>query len=58
MACIDFRDLYKACFEDNFPLPILEIMIDITFGYERMSFMASFSRYNEIKMLQEDEKNT
>ena len=49
-VCIDFRDLNKACPKDDFPLLIPEIMIDNTFGYERMSFMDGFSGYNQIKM--------
>ena len=33
-------------------------MIDNTCGFERMSFMDGFSRYNQIKMYPEDEKHT
>ena len=33
-------------------------MIDNTCGFERMSFMDSFSGYNQIKMYQGDEKHT
>ena len=47
-----------ACPKDDFPLLILEIMIDNTFDYERLSFMDGFSRYNQIKMFKEDEKHT
>ena len=54
-VCIDFQDLNKASTKDYFLLPIPEIMIDNTFGYERMSFMDGFSRYNQIKMSSEDE---
>ncbi|XXG79997.1 hypothetical protein AAC387_Pa09g0956 [Persea americana] len=57
-VCIDFRDLNKTCPKDDFPLPIPEIMIDNTFGYERMSFMDRFLGYNQIKMFPEDEKHT
>jgi len=39
MVCIDFRNLNDACPKDEFPLPITEIILDKTFGYERMSFM-------------------
>ncbi|ONK72756.1 uncharacterized protein A4U43_C04F22840 [Asparagus officinalis] len=41
--CIDFRDLNAACPKDEFPLPITDVMIDNTCGYERMSFMDGFS---------------
>ena len=49
-VCNDFRDLNKACPKDDFPLHIPEIMIDNTFGYERMPFMDGFSGYNQFKM--------
>ena len=48
--CIDFRDLNAACPKDEFPLPITDVMIDNTCGFERMSFMDGFSGYNQIKM--------
>ena len=50
LICIDFRDLNEACAKDEFPLPITDVMIDNTYGFERMSFMDGFSGYNEIKM--------
>ena len=48
---IDFHDLNEACPKDEFPLPITNVMIDNTCGFERMSFMDGFSGYNQIKML-------
>ena len=56
--CIDYRDLNTACPKDEFPLPITDVMIDNTCGFERMSFMDGFSGYNEIKMYPDDEKHT
>jgi len=56
--CIDYRDLNTACPKDEFPLPITDIMIDNTCGFERMSFMDGFLGYNQIKMYPEDEKHT
>ena len=38
-VCIDFRDLNEACPKDKFPLPITDIMINNTCGFERMSLM-------------------
>ncbi|XP_015159658.1 uncharacterized protein [Solanum tuberosum] len=37
-VCVDFRDLNNACPKDEFPLPIPELMIDVTTRYEAMSF--------------------
>ena len=56
--CIDYRDLNTACPKDEFLLPITDVMIDNTCGFERMSFMDGFSGYNQIKMYPEDEKHT
>jgi len=55
---IDFCDLIAACPKDEFPLPITDIIIDNTCGFERMSFMDDFSAYNQIKMYPNDEKHT
>ena len=33
-VCIDFRDLNEACPKDEFPLPIIDVMIDNTCGFE------------------------
>src|SRR5438045_7298526 len=56
--CIDFRNLNDACPKDEFPLPVTDIMVDNTAGYERMSFMDGFSGYNQIKMHPDDERHT
>jgi len=56
--CIDYRDLNTAYPKDEFPLPITDIMIDNTCGFERVSFMNGFSGYNQIKMYPEDERHT
>ena len=32
--CIDFRDLNEACPKDEFPLPITDVMINNTCGFE------------------------
>jgi hypothetical protein len=54
--CADFRDLNKTCTKDDFPLPVTEIIIDHTSSYKVFSFMDGYVRYNQIKMVQEDEK--
>jgi len=56
--CIDIHDLNAACPKDEFPLPIMNVMIDNICGFKRMSFMDEFSRYNQIKIYPEDEKHT
>ena len=49
--CIDFHDLNEVCLKDEFPLPITDVMIDNTCGFERMSFIDGFSGYNQIKII-------
>src|SRR3954467_7074120 len=56
--CIDFQNLNDACPKDEFPLPITDVMIDNTCGFERMFFMDGFAGYNQIKMYPADEKHT
>ncbi|KAL0449525.1 UNVERIFIED_CONTAM: Transposon Tf2-12 polyprotein [Sesamum latifolium] len=55
-VCIDFRDLNNACPKDDFPLPIIELMIDATKGHEALSFMDGSSGYNQIRMAPADEE--
>ena len=38
-------------------MPITDVMIDNTCGFERMSFMDGFSGYNQIKMYLENERH-
>ncbi|KAM2064856.1 hypothetical protein ACFX16_028201 [Malus domestica] len=57
-VCIDFRDLNDACPKDDFPLPIIEIMMDATTGHEALSFMDGFFGYNQIRIALEDEELT
>lgn len=57
-VCIDFRDLNKALSKDEFSLWIMDVTIDDTYGFERMSFMDGFSGYNQIKIYSDNEKYT
>ncbi|CAL8136643.1 unnamed protein product [Prunus armeniaca] len=56
--CTDYRDLNRACPEDEFPLPNMDILIDSTSGQGMLSFMDGFSGYNQIKMSPKDAKKT
>lgn len=33
-VCIDYRDRNGACPKDDFPLPLIELLVDATMGYE------------------------
>jgi hypothetical protein len=54
--CIDFTDLNKTCPMDPFPLLKIDQLVDSTSGHAFLSFMDAFSRYNKIKMCEEDEE--
>ncbi|CAA0842106.1 Unknown protein, partial [Striga hermonthica] len=56
--CIDFSDLNKACPKDSYPLSHIDYMVDATSGHELMSFMDSYSGYNQIPMDPEDSEHT
>ena len=47
---VDFRDLNDVCLNDDFPLPIIKIMVDTTTGHEALSFMDGLSGYNQIRI--------
>jgi len=56
--CINYYDFNAACPKDEFSLPITDVMIYNTCGFERISFMDGFSVYNQIKIYPEDKKHT
>jgi len=40
---VDFRDLNNACPKNDFPLPIIKLLVDATIGFDALSFMDGFS---------------
>jgi hypothetical protein len=56
--CIDFRDLNKACPKDDFPLPNIDTIVDLTVGHAMYSLMDGFFGYNQIKIAPEDQDKT
>ena len=56
--CIDFTDLNKAYPKDSYPLPRIDQLVDSTAGHQLLSFMDTFSRYNQIKMDEADQEKT
>ena len=55
-VCTNFRDLKKACPKDDFPLPNIDMTVDMTAGYEMYSLMDGFSGYNQIKIALADQE--
>ena len=56
--CVDFTNLNNAYPKDNFPLPIIDQLVDSTAGHKLLTFMDAFSRYNQIQMAEEDYEKT
>lgn len=56
--CTDFRDVNRACPKDDFPLPNIDMIVDMTAGFEMYSLMDGFSGYNQIKIAPEDQEKT
>ena len=54
---MDFRNLNKARPKDEFPLPNIDLFIDLVAGNSVFSFMDGYNRYNQICMATKDEKN-
>lgn len=48
--CVDFRDLNKVCPKDSYPLPRIDQLVDATSRHELLSFMDTYSGYNQIQM--------
>jgi hypothetical protein len=55
---VDFTNLNKACPNDSFPLPWIDLLVDSTSGHELLSFMGAFSGYNQIYMDEADQEKT
>jgi hypothetical protein len=56
--CIDFTDLNKACPKDEFPLPIIDSLVDAAASSELMSLLDYYSGYHQIWMKKENEPKT
>ena len=55
---VDFTDLNKACPKDSFPLPRIDQLVDSTAGHKLLSFMDTFSDYNQIMLDKEGQEKT
>jgi ribonuclease HI len=56
--CVDFTDLNKACPKDSFPLPRIDQLVDSTTVHKLLTFIDTFSRYNQIVMDESDQEKT
>jgi hypothetical protein len=53
-VCIDFRDLNKATPKDEYPMPIVDQLVDAASGHKILSFMDDNAGYNQNFMAEED----
>ena len=56
--CVNFTNLNRACLNDSYPLPRIDTLVDSTVRHQLLSFMNAFSRYNQIKIKEADQKKT
>jgi hypothetical protein len=52
--CVDFRNLNRASKQDNYPVPPMDKLLQIVFGYDIFSLLDDFSGYNQVLVLEED----
>jgi len=48
--CTDYIDLNGACPKDAYPLPSIDRLVDGKSGFQVLSFLDTYSRYNQIRM--------
>jgi hypothetical protein len=53
-VCVDFRDLNRATPKDEYPMPVVETLINTTTGNKILRFMNGNAGYNQIFMAPED----
>ena len=56
--CVDFTNLNKAYPKDSFPLPRIDQLVDSTAGHRLLTFMDTFSGYNQIMMNEGNQEKT
>jgi hypothetical protein len=55
--CVDYTYLNKHCLKDTFGLPRIDQVVDLTAGCSMLSFLDCYSRYHQISLAKEYEKN-
>ncbi len=56
--CVDYHKLNVQTKNDPFPLPFLDLVLDLVVGHKMYSFMDGYSGYNQIKMAKENKDKT
>lgn len=53
-VCIDFKSINVATAKDEYPIPVVDLLVDIFSSHVIMSIMDVHSRYNQICIIEED----
>lgn len=53
-----FTDLNKACPKNNFPLPRINQLVDVTAEHKLVTFMDAYPEYNQIQMYRPNREKT
>ena len=53
-VCIDFRNLNLVTPKDEYPMPIVDLLVDNSAGHQILSMMDGHSGYNQICIVEED----
>ncbi|GJU48061.1 reverse transcriptase domain-containing protein [Tanacetum coccineum] len=56
--CVDFTDLNKACPQDCYPLPEIDLKVKSLCGYPFKCFLDAYKGYHQIQMAESDEEKT
>lgn len=56
--CVDYTNLNKTCPKDCFSLLRINQLLDSTSGHTLLSLTGTFSGYNHIKMVMQNEEHT
>ncbi|GKE45700.1 reverse transcriptase domain-containing protein [Tanacetum coccineum] len=56
--CIDFMNLNAACPKDYYPLPKIDLKIEVVIGHPFKCFLDAYKGYHQIQMSEEDEEKT
>ena len=56
--CVDFIDLNRACPKDSYLLPRIDLLVDSMVGHQLLSFMDTFSIYNQIRLNEANQEKT
>jgi hypothetical protein len=56
--CIDYTSVNKACPKDPFPLPRIDLVVDLTVGCDLLSFLDAYSSLHRIPLADADQPAT